>query len=692
MVRTVRTPLLALLLLLLLALSQTATAQQVGSAASDKQTLLAFAAATHPTSLFMTTWDAVTGLAAWRGVQCDATERVVVLNLAAPEGCEARIGCEDVTEPAWWTEARQSHPLASFPISGDVALLAPLTALRYLSLGLEFDNTGVVVSGDIAGLTPLVELRFLDVRRSLVHGEPASLIGLTHLGESLTLPDGTTAKGGVHLAETNVGGSVAGLRESMRLAALTQTQTQTQDAGSSFVLEFSPCTSLGFAVTDGGQVVEEDDACGARGLGLAADAMDIAGMDECACCVNPKQQLDVATGQCGRCEVSEVYDYGSCVTCFEPARCAGTNVCLGHSVEPARGCPFCEAGYYGIGSSCYECPPSQMANDWFIAQITVALAACVVISKVIWVVSAKRDGAEDTGTVSDAGIVISIALPSLVNISFTFTLPAFPFPEFLRRLGGWIALVSFDVGSVGAPECLSMAGLDTGAGSDWLPQARFLITQGVFIALCMAFVLSGRVAERPAHSRNAITAAYTLALPALTRGWVKTMDCSYDKKDLFHATLDAAPHVRCGEEGEHWNGTGRFGFGAPFALLWSVVVPVALFIAVRKAAAADSRTPEAVDSHAWLLLKYRRERWWFVSPSHAQATRLHIDMHSVGDTASCSACAKLSARRCLVVRLHTCRNFHSCCPVSSSWLSPSCSTVPQRGTRLPGFCLACSRA
>ena len=73
MVRTVRTPLLALLLLLLLALSQTATAQQVGSAASDKQTLLAFAAATHPTSLFMTTWDAVTGLAAWRGVQCDAS-------------------------------------------------------------------------------------------------------------------------------------------------------------------------------------------------------------------------------------------------------------------------------------------------------------------------------------------------------------------------------------------------------------------------------------------------------------------------------------------------------------------------------------------------------------------------------------------------------------------------------------------
>ena len=90
----------------------------------------------------------------------------------------------------------------------DAALFAPLGALQWLAL-----EQNAALHGDVASLGGLVELRYLGLCDTAVHGAPASLVGLRHLGEPVTTVPGYSGLTGVlHLARTRVAGPVAALQ------------------------------------------------------------------------------------------------------------------------------------------------------------------------------------------------------------------------------------------------------------------------------------------------------------------------------------------------------------------------------------------------------------------------------------------------------------------------------------------------
>jgi hypothetical protein len=135
------------------------------------------------------------------------------------------------------------------------------------------------------------------------------------------------------------------------------------------------------------------------------------------------------------------------------------------------------------------------------------------------------------------------------------------------------------------------------------------VQNGAFIMLSILLTVPEattcwrRSEHRTLHAINARTASYTLALPALTRAWVKFLDCTTQPDGT--RTLDAMPDKDC-EPGYTY-------CGALCALVWGVLVPTKLFCTLRKSAAHGDWSPDEVESHAWLLLKYKPDRWYFVS-------------------------------------------------------------------------------
>ena len=94
-----------------------------------------------------------------------------------------------------------------------------------------------------------------------------------------------------------------------------------------------------------------------------------------------------------------------------------------------------------------------------------------------------------------------------------------------------------------------------------------------FIGLCFLLTVPElttcfrRSEHRTLHAINARTAAYTLALPALTRAWIKFVDCTEQPDGRF--TLDGLPEQECNNHFLLWGGF--------YALLWGVLVPAKLF-------------------------------------------------------------------------------------------------------------------
>ena len=155
-----------------------------------------------------------------------------------------------------------------------------------------------------------------------------------------------------------------------------------------------------------------------------------------------------------------------------------------------------------------------------------------------------------------------------------------------------------------------------------------------FIGLCFLLTVPElttccrRSEHRTLHAINARTAAYTLALPALTRAWVKWVDCTEQPDGMF--VLDGLPETEC---------RGFFlTFGGLCALMWGVLVPAKLFWTLHKSASDGDWSSDELESHAWVLLKYKPERWYFVRPL--------LEMH-------------LSSRRFLRLNLNVCRGRSS---------------------------------
>ena len=98
------------------------------------------------------------------------------------------------------------------------------------------------------------------------------------------------------------------------------------------------------------------------------------------------------------------------------------------------------------------------------------------------------------------------------------------------------------------------------------------------------------------------------------------MDCTYtlDALPLEECGADALPSEECGTytldavPSEECGGVyvllGMAGF-----LIWGVAVPLKLYRTLKKDASDGAWTADEIEAHAWVLLKYKPNRWWFVS-------------------------------------------------------------------------------
>ena len=157
----------------------------------------------------------------------------------------------------------------------DVALFAPLGNVQVLNL-----HSNAALHGDVASLGGLVEMRYLDLSDTAVHGAPGSLSGLSHLGESPSVPGVLFSRGVLHLADTRVAGPVAALRALPSLGS---------DWGSGSD-DFSGCDGFPAAT------------CRDAGMAVVAKPSGVAGTDECGCCADSPLVRDEATGCYGECE------------------------------------------------------------------------------------------------------------------------------------------------------------------------------------------------------------------------------------------------------------------------------------------------------------------------------------------------------------------------------------------------------
>ena len=269
-----------------------------------------------------------------------------------------------------------------------------------------------------------------------------------------------------------------------------------------------------------------------------------------------------------------------CIECSPRSRCA-EGVCLGNS--KGRGCVECSDGFFNMGKRCLECPEGSSQA----VQLVLVLLGGAAVMFALWKVS-EADAGEDSeegegnlevenvqedfemldgdiiGTaksavastkslvaalppgLSNTAIVSSIAIGNIFNISFLYTLPGIPFPEALQDFGTWLSSTfAFDLGSAGSPECA------TAVDPEDLFVIKFFLTNVAFIIMCLlltapqATVCFRESDHRTLHSINARTAAYTLALPALTRAWVKMVDCTDGELDGAF-TRKRLPAPTCG--------------------------------------------------------------------------------------------------------------------------------------------------
>jgi hypothetical protein len=237
-------------------------------------------------------------------------------------------------------------------------------------------------------------------------------------------------------------------------------------------------------------VVEGTSGC----IDCGADAYaDAAGSATCTPCPAGTSSAADSGTSCGTC-IATVGEQlwidnatataGVCTVCPKPSRCANS-VCVGNS--KGRGCTDCDAGYFSGGAKCYKCPEGGAQT----IQSIVAVVATLAIVSWIWKLAEARiaesgedSDAEDSvmdkvkevkeavsdkkgkvelatkattavATLSNTAVVSSIALPTLVQISFTISLPAFPFPDILKEFAVWIAAAfSFDMVRIDAlAEC-----------------------------------------------------------------------------------------------------------------------------------------------------------------------------------------------------------------------------------------------
>jgi hypothetical protein len=284
-----------------------------------------------------------------------------------------------------------------------------------------------------------------------------------------------------------------------------------------------------------------------------------------------------------------------------------------------------------MGENCHECPDQETAGSLYL----VVLVGFILVLALVWnisdaiaddrqghaeegqdVAASAREANQAVTRISNNAIICSIALPNLFHISIVFSVPQFPVPDMLKSIMQWVAAsISLDFGSVGTAECLvkgNATAIKSGAAH---MIAKMVLTNVIFILFCAFLTVPEmttcclRSKHRTRHAINARTAMYTLALPSLTRSWVKMIDCTKSPDGRY--MLDALPTQECDPADDEFR--IFLSLGVSVALMWAVIVPAKLFHACYSSAADGVWTAEELEAHAWLLLKYKPTRWWFVS-------------------------------------------------------------------------------
>jgi hypothetical protein len=208
-------------------------------------------------------------------------------------------------------------------LAGSVALLAPLTELRSISL---WSNRAL--TGDVSSLRWLVQLRDLRLDDTAVFGELSTLASLPRLGETWETSGGRTGGvGALHLANSAVYGDV---RELRALPGLRASWGPGGDGDSWDT--FSSCARYRCSSCDRScsgscqstlQSIGETRCVQLEGLW---DAADIAGRDECACCAATPLIRDLDTGACSIRPCETVDAFSSYSTEVTAACCGGGGI------------------------------------------------------------------------------------------------------------------------------------------------------------------------------------------------------------------------------------------------------------------------------------------------------------------------------------------------------------------------------
>jgi hypothetical protein len=149
---------------------------------------------------------------------------------------------------------------------------------------------------------------------------------------------------------------------------------------------------------------------------------------------------------------------------------------------------------------------------------------------------------------------------------------------------------------------------------------KFCLTHVCFFALNLVLTLPKITGHhRALHSTNAMIAVYTQAVGSLVRKCIQTVDCSFQEDLGGVYTLNMMPEIECWHT--EWStmdynhqlfyamaliGCGGFAFYALF-------IPYHLFKRLHQANREGKlfQDEDFLESHGWLVLKYKPKRWWF---------------------------------------------------------------------------------
>ena len=149
---------------------------------------------------------------------------------------------------------------------------------------------------------------------------------------------------------------------------------------------------------------------------------------------------------------------------------------------------------------------------------------------------------------------------------------------------------------------------------------KFCLTHVCFFALNLVLTLPKITGHhRALHSTNAMIAVYTQAVGSLVRKCIQTVDCTFQEDLGGVYTLNMMPEIECWHT--EWStmdynhqlfyamaliGCGGFAFYALF-------IPYHLFKRLHQANREGKlfQDEDFLESHGWLVLKYKPKRWWF---------------------------------------------------------------------------------